>query len=146
MKHYVTKEMIMKMDKCSWIVHAVSDCGTGPKVFKDFRCDYHTHGLNEYGSKELQFTLMVNPGLAGYLINTIGNLILRGKKINGGDVIFGLFDEDTLPVAVVDTKDSYGEDILRICIPDDNGKVYPEKAEGIYSEQVKSPYLDGRGE
>jgi hypothetical protein len=144
MEYHITKEDIEENStiKTDWNIHLIKDADS----FKEYRCDCHTHGLDKYGHKELQITLNFEPYFLGYLLNNLGKLIICGDKFQAGDKIFGFFEDPKVPLGFINAKDAFGEDILRVLIPDDDGKVYPDKASGIYSEQATDPYINKKHE
>ena len=139
MEYRIDEEKLSKLakKKPNWIIHGVLDNGS----FKPYRCDFHTHGLDKYDSKELQLTIAINPQTACFTINSIGLLIRNGEKFQAGDKIFGLYDDPEMSIGFIDAKDSAYKDVLRICLPDKNGKVFPNEAEGIFKEQGTDPYF-----
>lgn len=121
----------------NWEIHYVCD----PPSFKDFRVDAHTHGLARTCGYEIQTTLAIPPEFGAYLLNTIGSLIAKKIQLEPGDYIYGLFEDDTMPVKLEENLDYQGESILRILIPDKNRNFGP-LAEYPYNTQSDSPYLE----
>ena len=145
MEYHITKEdiyILASFIKSDWVIHLVKDADN----FKEYRCDCHTHGLNKYGHKELQITINLEPHFLGYLLNNLGKLIIDGKELQEGDKVFGLFQDPEMPIGFINAKDDFGEDILRVWIPDNDGKVYPDKSSGIYNEQSTDPYINKKHE
>lgn len=134
----------MNQKKPDWIIHFVANtsecCDINETTFHDCMCDAHTHGLARYGSKELQIVLALPPDLIGYTLNTVGGLVRDGLELKDGDVLEGLF-ENGLKVKVFETKDSMGDDILRLILPDSSSKFPEESTEYPYNKQYGSPYL-----
>lgn len=75
----------------TWIIHFIP-------------CDqssYHTHGLDAYGSLELELNLPITPQRAGPLINLVANEIAKkGKRYRSGDREDDVFN---LPVYLFET-------------------------------------------
>ena len=119
----------------TWVIHKVCDENFIPGM-----CDAHTHGLNEYGSKEIQFVLNFNDTYIAYLLNEVGTRVAEGLKLKHGMIIDGLFD-DGAAIKVYETKDSFGEPIFRLIMQDEKFK-YPEESEEYpYSLQYMQPYV-----
>ena len=133
-----------------WDIHVLSNsvacecCGRREHNFRDLMCDSHTHGLDAYGSSELQIVLDLPLELIGYTLNSVGELIRDGAKLDDGMTITGLFEND-LEIRVFRTKDSQGEDIFRLIFPDSSLKFPEESEEYPYSKQYESPYLNTHG-
>lgn len=121
--------MKSKIEKPTWIIHGVC---SGDKVV------YHTHGLKEYGSLELELNLSLNKAQGTQFLNIIGLHIANGKVFNDGD-----FDETifTCKIAFKKLKGIYGdgEDNLRVIFPDTNFK-FP------WDEGCEEPYMSQIGE
>ena len=102
--------------KPTWIIHFIP-------------CDqssYHTHGLDAYGSLELELNLPMTPNRAGLFINLVANEIAeRGKRYCSGDREDDVFN---LPFYLLETapiRPSRANDhVLRILFCDPAGK-YP---------------------
>lgn len=94
----------------TWIIHQVCD---------GQRMSYHTHGLNEYGSLELELNLMLVPAQAADFINLIGESIATGKRYQSGDRVDEIF---TVPFYLFETTPVHGsfkgETVLRIVFCD----------------------------
>lgn len=113
----------------TWIIHFIP-------------CDqssYHTHGLDAYGSLELELNLPITPQRAGLFINLVANEIAeKGKRYRSGDREDDVFN---LPVYLFETapiRTSRDNDrVLRILLCDPAGK-YPwePECESPYSKQL----------
>lgn len=83
--------------KPTWIMHFIP-CG---------QPSYHTHGLNEYGSLELELNLPLEPRQAMQFINLIANEVAeRGKRYRSGDreddvFNFPFYLFETAPLSVI---------------------------------------------
>lgn len=66
----------------TWIIHHVCD---------GQRMSYHTHGLDQYGSLELELNLMLVQKQAMLFINLIGESIAGGKKYQSGERVEDIF-------------------------------------------------------
>ena len=135
------------MNKYDWEIHFVANdvececCGKKIEILRKYMCDAHTHGLDKYGSPELQIVLNVPLELIGYTLNSVGEMIRDGLKLEDGMTLEGLFQDD-LKLKVFLTKDTQGKDIFRLIFPDSDFR-FPEESEQYpYSEQYGSPYLD----
>ena len=106
-----------------WKIHYVAGYPNG-------LVNIHTHGLDEFGSKELQMVMPYPLQDAGKIINKIGKLIRGGRRFNAGDEIHNFF-EGGFPVRLIDARES-GRDVLRIILPDGEGR-WPD-------DQLCEPY------
>ncbi len=119
------------LTKPTWLIHQV--------VGEDY-VKYHTHGLKEYGSLELEIKLPIPTKLAGLIINEIGLKIANGKRCRSNDIISGVVNVD---LVIIKTKEYHPDDdvnkddVLRIIIPDQNLR-YPWDigCDPIYEKQV----------
>ena len=140
MKHTLTYNDYASIEKTtpvSWIIHYVGDS----KSFQKNRADAHTHGLVSYCGYELQLTLSLKPSLVKHILNTLGCFIAsKTLDLNSGDYIYGLFADPDMPLMVEENFDSEGSSILRILIPDENGK-FGDKASYPYNTQSSDPYI-----
>lgn len=115
----------------TWIIHFIP-CG---------QPSYHTHGLNAYGSLELELNLPLSPDQASLFINLIANEVAeKGKRYHSGDreddvfnLPFYLFE--TTPIQPSQSNDR----VLRILFCDPAGR-YPWESgcEGMYSRQLNA--------
>ena len=129
------------------MIHLVSDshpcecCGETGNTFLPGMCDAHTHGLDEYGSPELQLVLDVEPSLIGYILNTVGDMVRDGLVLKDRMEIKGLFEGD-VGLKTFFTKNVSGKRVCRLIIPDTQFK-YPEESEEYpYNMQYDSPYKE----
>lgn len=133
-----------------WICHLVmvgscDGCGNSEySPLSPYLCDCHTHGLEKYGSKELQLVVKMQQNMIGYLLNTVGAMIRAGAELKDGDYIDCLLEGYL--VLITKNEDSSGKEILRIVVPDVKG-LFP-KDEGCdtpYSLQGLSTYMINNG-
>lgn len=138
MDYRTTEQEVMSVsnDEVDWHIHYVNDAFG----FKAQMCDCHTHGIDKHLGKELQMILNVGPQLSMFVLNNVGKLILTGKKFEPGDRLFGLFQDEDMPVGFIKGKDRDGNEVLRVCLPDEHKEVF-SKASGIYGKQNQNPYL-----
>lgn len=129
-----------------WNIHIVSDdgcdcCGKTGNDFQPYMCDAHTHGLDEFGSLELQIVLNVDWELIGYTLNTVGEMIQNGLKLEDGMEITGIFQGDvSLRTFFTEGKD--GEPVCRLILPDPEFR-FPEDSDVYpYNMQYGSPYRE----
>ena len=117
-----------------WDIHIVLSDRPG-------MCDAHTHGLDKYGSKEIQFVIFGPPEVIGGLLNEVGEAISKGLKLHDGMFLYG-FCDDGAKLKVYETVDCFGEPIYRLIMPDAEFK-YPEDSnEEPYCWQYESPYVE----
>lgn len=112
-----------------WVVHGVIDD-------KNNRVVYHTHGLDKYGSLELELNLSVEQKVAMDILNSVGIEIAKGKKYIDGDI-----DETLLTCKIAFKKVKgifgYGEMNLRVIVPDPNFKFpWEEGCQKEYINQI----------
>lgn len=113
----------------TWIIHFIP-CG---------QPSYHTHGLDRYGSLELELNLPLDLQQATLFINLIANEVAeKGKRYRSGDREDNVFN---LPFYLFETapiRPSRDNDrVLRILFCDPAGK-YPwePECEAPYSNQL----------
>lgn len=113
----------------TWIIHFIP-CG---------QPSYHTHGLDKYGSLELELNLPLKPRQATQFINLIANEIAEhGKRYRSGDRDDDVFSLPFYLYETVPIRPSREQDrVLRILFCDPAGK-YPWEPEcaAPYSMQL----------
>ena len=126
--------MNKKITKPTWMIHGV--CGGGNTV-------YHTHGLNEYGSLELELNLSLEKNQACQFINLIGLEIANGKKFKDGDFDDTIFN---CKIAFKEVEGIYEENqkCLRVIFPDTNYKFpWEDGCEEPYKWQISENPSEG---
>jgi hypothetical protein len=118
-----------------WQIHAVCNMHEEFPQYKHIG-DYHTHGLDKYGHKELCLPMNFRPEAAVAVLNTIG------ERISEGAVYFEGLYEDQFPTSVefVSFPDV---DELFVILPDSNGR-FPDDPDGCseyYRDQYKHAEL-----
>lgn len=126
------KEMEM-MKKYGWIVHYIfpTEESEEPQMV-----NIHTHGLQEsYNHLDIQMTLPVDQATAHGVLGTVVMHIKDGKTFKAeetSDVVLEGFDVYFFAA----TED--GRDVLRIVLPDPNGKMpFDEDCEKVYNRQLE---------
>ena len=116
--------------KHEWIIHHILD----------EPLSYHTHGLDKFGSLEIELLLPVHPNVAANYLNAIGEAIKDGLKIEDGLYVEGVFN---FPVFFFKVKSMQSDDLVyRVIIPDSKG-FFPWTQEGNlrcdepYKSQIK---------
>jgi len=101
-----------KITKPTWIIHA---------VFDENAMAFHTHGLDKYGSLELELNLPLDQKQGMTFVNLVGLEIANGKKFKDGDIDNTVFQCN---ITFREAKSIFGENekILRIILPDENFK------------------------
>jgi len=130
----------MKKEKhVDWIIHLVANgthcdvCGESEDYFIQYTCNAHTHGMNNYNHPEFQMVLNVPPELLGHILNTLGLRVKNGEKFKAGDFVHEVIED--YPIRL-DEQIVEGEKLLRVCIPDPNGKFPGESGcDDIYALQ-----------
>lgn len=116
--HADSKRMIKEF---GWVAHGV------PK-------NYHTHGLQEnFDHPDIQIVFPMPPHICHPLANIVVELIKGGKKFTEGDINFDILAGD-FPVRFIKAKEC-GRDILRMILPDKQGKLLPEEISPPYDCQ-----------
>lgn len=83
--------------------------------------EFHTHGLDKFGSLELELLLPVALDKANLWLNVLGVEIVYGQCFKSGERIEGLF---SCPFYLLNCSPVYGtyegERVLRMIVPDKN--------------------------
>lgn len=112
--------------KPDWVVHNVLD---NPLSF-------HTHGLNKYGSLEIEIVLPLYQEEGCAFCNCIGVAIAKGLKVEDGLMVDSLFTDELgcrQPIYFFKTKPIHGEkEVYRAIFPDPN-RLFPWEVEGRLS-------------
>lgn len=112
----------------TWIIHG---------VFEDNGVVYHTHGLNEYDSLELELNLPLPEDDAMIFLNMIGLRIANGQPYKDGDVAKDLFN---VPIVFKETPgiSSMTDELhLRVIFPDAQGKFpWDDNCHPDYANQI----------
>lgn len=109
----------MSKNKYDWKIHGVVPDGTRQHFWG--MMDFHTHGLDKYLGAELQFVLgppfydIQEPGM---ILNDVGDLLKNGAYVVHDGLVIDDFFSDHAPIRINISKDSFGEDIWRIIVPD----------------------------
>lgn len=112
------------IDKFGWTAHYVVDDPDCP-----YGVNAHTHNVYEsFGHKDFQICFNIKPELINTLFFNLVNDVKSGKKYESGKKYDGVLNN--YQVEFLDAKEC-GRDVLRLLIPDENGKY-----EGMYSEQL----------
>ena len=111
--------------KIGWFAHLVAN---------DDRCpsntNAHTHHVKEsYGHKDIQICLNIAPEVVNGLFSVIVGEIKKGKKFEAGIEYDNIFSHG-FKAKFLDAFET-GRPVLRLLIPDKNGKY-----EGVYAEQL----------
>lgn len=116
-----------KESEVTWVIHMVSD--------KDTPMTYHTHGLDDYDSLELEINLNIEPKLAKYILNDIGLKIKDGLRLSDHYV---LTEVVTIPLVVRRTKAVHSDTMVyRIIIPDHNhNNPWDRNCDAFYKNQI----------
>ncbi len=113
------------IEKFGWYAHFVVDDPMCPD-----NTNFHTHNLKEaFGHKDLQICLGIRPEMAHSLLTSVIDEIKKGVKFETGkeyDNVFG----NGFKAKFIDAFEC-GRQVLRLIIPDQNGKY-----EGKYAAQL----------
>ena len=134
--------------KYDWDIHFVADgikcdcCGEETEgSFMPYMCDAHTHGLDKYGSKELQVVLYLDPRIVGTIINNVGMNIKEGKVVLRDGMLLDGYIEGGYKIEVFETLDEFGDPVFRLILPDSEGRFPGESDEYPFSAQYYDPYI-----
>lgn len=130
LKSCFRKDVSILVTKPTWTIH---------QVVGEDSTNFHTHGLEDYGSLELEINLPIEGRLAAHIINEIGLKIVNGKRYNSRDIISDVVNVNLTVIKAksIHSGDHDSEDILRIIIPDENLR-FPWDAgcDPIYKKQI----------
>lgn len=109
------------MEKPTWMIHYVLPTEHDEEAAFDFYANIHTHGLNEYGHRELCIPLNLGAETAVGLLNSLGMRIANGEKFNEGihdDILAGdykvkvmsFLGDPTLYLILPDAKNNIGDE------------------------------------
>lgn len=110
-----------------WVIHATSDVYKRNKLIKNM-VNFHTHGLEKHGCTNLSVVTLLDVYPAekvAVMINTVGRLMVNGDKFDV-DRIHNILDNDgnlKFRFWLIKAK-CFGEDTLRMILPDRNGKFF----------------------
>lgn len=125
--------------KPTWDIHLITN-SEEETAFMAGMCDAHTHGLDKYGSLEIQFVLAYPTPMIGHILNEIGARVANGERLSDGSLLKGICDDEA-ELKVYETTDVFGEPILRIIMPDGEFKYPEESTEYPYNMQYENPYI-----
>ena len=111
--------------KIDWDIHHILD----------EPMSYHTHGLEQFGSLEIEIVLPLYPHEGAMFCNNIGAAIRDGLEVEDGLMVEGLFN---LPVFFFKTMPLHGDkEVYRVVFPDSQG-LFPWEAgcEETYKNQM----------
>lgn len=119
------KKELELIQKHGWYGHFVED---------DKKCPYsinaHTHNLKEaYNHKDLQVCLNIDPAIINALFASVVDEIKKGAKFESGKEYDNIF-KGVFKAKFIDAFEC-GRQVLRLLIPDPNGKY-----EGKYADQL----------
>ncbi|EQB4340873.1 DUF4262 domain-containing protein [Clostridium botulinum] len=99
----------------TWIIHGVCDKDKDTVV-------YHTHGLEEYNSLELELNLSLEQKQAMRFLNLIGLKIANGIGFKDGDSDNSIFNCEVFFKEVDGIYRNGNRRMLRVILPDPNFK------------------------
>ena len=95
--------------------------------------DVHTHGLVEtHDHPDLQIVLPIDPKTSHSVINNVVAKIEEGQVFSDGMVVEDIIQN--FSVKFVDAKEG-DRDVLRIILPDPQGKIEPDEIDAKYAIQ-----------
>ena len=115
--------------KIDWDIHHILDEPVS----------YHTHGLEQFGSLEIEIVLPLYPHEGAMFCNNIGAAIQTGLKVEDGQMVEGLFN---LPIFFFKTMPLHGDkEVYRVVFPDSQG-LFPweDGCEETYKNQMGKDY------
>ncbi len=112
------------IDRFGWTAHYVVDDSDCP-----YGINAHTHNIYEsLGHKDFQICFNIKPQLINTLFFNLANDVKNGKTYESGKKYDNVLTN--YQVEFLDAKEC-GRDVLRLLIPDENGKY-----EGMFAEQL----------
>ena len=117
-----------KKQKPNWFIHLVTNgpclcgCGNIETSFLPNLCNAHTHGMEKYNHPDFQVVLRYEASHIGYILNTFGEMVRSGREFHAGEMVHDIYED--CPVRL-DEYEETGRTVLRIIIPDMNGR-FPE--------------------
>lgn len=128
----------MSLTKPTWIIHGVYPTEADLKKDKNAKycVNYHTHGLDNYGHRELCIPFPLDKETAMNILNNMGFLIAEGKK----EFKEGLIEGDEIITNGYNLwgKTFDGDPTLYIYVPDVNNKFpHDEDCDEDFKEQEK---------
>ncbi len=116
-----------------WIIHYVTDVSEKylDPIYK-YIGDFHTHGLDKLGHKELCIPLNIDSRLGASILNCLGEEICNGREFTESCRYSNILTCDFQVVSFP------GSTELFVIFPDENGKFPGDNGcEFPYSEQLK---------
>ncbi|SHJ57647.1 hypothetical protein SAMN02745136_00433 [Anaerocolumna jejuensis DSM 15929] len=119
--------------KRDWKIHIVPDETTG-------LLSGHTHGLDKWGSLEIEINLHLRPEILGQYLNLIAEKIVKGLMVEDGERVMGIFD---CPIYFFKTKSVQSEDeVLRVIVPDEEMRFpWDNDCSESYREQIEPKHI-----
>lgn len=119
-----------KMAEYGWYVHFVPNDDTTP-----FRVNIHTHGVTEsWHHPDLQIVIPLPEKVAHSILINAVNLVKEGTRFHAGDKTDGLLESFPVGFAVAHET---GRDVLRLILPDKEGRVARDMMADPYSRQYE---------
>ena len=116
------------IQKPTWIIHG---------VYEEEGIVYHTHGLKDYDSLELELNLSLPEDNAMIFLNIIGLRIANGTIYQDNDVANDLFNLPIIFKEVEGISSDSHERHLRVIFPDANGKFpWDDGCNPDYAKQI----------
>lgn len=116
------------MKEIDWIIHAVANgvyCPTSGTIedgFVENACNFHTHGMEQYGHLNFQVVLELPAEDIGYILNTLGQRVQAGEYFEDGQYVSGIFEDCDIRLKLFEET---GRQVLRVIIPDNNN-IFPD--------------------
>ena len=116
----VLKQQEDAMKKHGWYAHYIIDEKEHPKFGITF-ANFHTHGVQEsFGHPDFQIVIPLPLATAHAIITKLVDHVKNGGKFPDGEVVYEIVKN--YPVKMFAVSES-GRNVLRIILPDDDGKV-----------------------
>lgn len=119
--------------KTDWEIHLVTDNVSG-------KSSAHTHGLDKYGSLEVEINLHLRPEVMGQYLNFISSKIADGFIVKEGEKVTGLFE---CPIYFIKTQSVQSEEeVLRVILPDEEMRFpWDDNCSSGYREQIEPKHI-----
>lgn len=119
------------MKKYGWVADLVRDDEDCP-----YGVNLHTHGLEEsFNHPDLQVCLPLDPSIGHGVLSAVVSRIKEGRKFKDCEEVEGVLQKG-FSVMFVEAEEG-GRKVLRVILPDAEGRLKPEEIDGQYRCQYK---------
>lgn len=130
----------MSKSEINWSIHIIMNgvvcacCGETVNGFREYACNAHTHGMEQYGHMDFQMVLALPHHEIARILNTLGLRVQAGERFKAGDMVSGIYEDCQIRL---DEFEEAGRKVLRVIIPD-KFNIFPEddRCEETYKLQL----------